>query len=138
MELFFLWFGLSIFFFVLEFFGRSIFLFLPLCLGALIIALASFFVPGVEYQVGGFLCVSVIFLMILRVFFGPERFQKTSFSGQLIGQSAVVTKTIVPALAGQVTIDGKVFDAQAAHDEIILVGGRVIVVGIKNKQVLVR
>jgi len=138
MELFFLWFGLSVLFFVFEFLGRAIFLSLPFCLGALITALTSFFVSGVGCQLSCFLCVSLFFLAILRVFFNPERFQKSEFKKQLVGKRAVVSKTIVPALAGKVIIDGKAFDAQSASGEIILAGTQVIIVEFKNTCVFVQ
>ena len=138
MNLFFLWFSVAVFFFMLELLGLSIFLFLPFCLGALITAFLNVWLESTVLQAGCFLGSSIIFLVVLRVLFNPTRFQKSRFTVQLTGKHAVVSKMIVPALTGQVTINGKIFDAQSAHGKILLVGARVIIVEVKNNLVLVQ
>ena len=110
------------------------FLFFWFGIGALIAMIFSLFTSKIFIQ-------STILLFLTKPFvkkFLNKDSQTITGTFSIIGQTAIVTKEINTAMAqGQVRVNGEIWSAKTANNEIIPVGTNVKVLGISGVKVVV-
>lgn len=111
--------------------------------GALATIILSFFTDNWILQIGCFLVVSIITLILTR-YIKKDFLNKSIIETNtpaLIGTIGIVTKKISRAEKGRVTVDGKDWLATGSlemDDKIIDIDKEVIVVGVKGVTLIVR
>ena len=117
------------------------FLFFWFGIGALIAMIFSLFTSNIFIQSAIFLISSTILLFLTKPFvkkFLNKDSQTITGTFSIIGQTAIVTKEINTAMAqGQVRVNGEIWSAKTANNEIIPVGTNVKVLGISGVKVVV-
>lgn len=101
----------------------------------------SLFTSNIFIQSAIFLISSTILLFLTKPFvkkFLNKDSQTITGTFSIIGQTAIVTKEINTAMAqGQVRVNGEIWSAKTANNEIIPVGTNVKVLGISGVKVVV-
>ena len=117
MQMFWIWLAAAVVFLIIEILSPTL-MFVAFGAAAAVSAVFSIFQPELHYwQIGIFCAASLIFVPITRQFAKriTKKSPKTSNVDALIGQTAMVTKTIEPHASGQVKIEGEVWLAHASQ-----------------------
>ena len=109
-------------------------------IGALGGMAAAAFGAGLWIQIGVFLAVSALSLLLFKPI-SKKMFQNKvspTNADRVLGESAVVTETVDNSQArGQVRVDGQIWSARSAHDLVIPAGTAVRVLRIEGVKVIV-
>lgn len=117
MTMFWIWLAAAVVFLIIEMLSPTL-MFVAFGAAAAVSAVYSIFQPEMHYwQIGIFCAASLIFIPITRQFAKriTHKSPKTSNVDALIGQTAMVTKTIDPHSSGQVRFEGETWLATASQ-----------------------
>jgi inner membrane protein len=117
MQMFWIWLAAAVVFLIIEILSPTL-MFVAFGAAAAVSAVYSIFQPELHYwQIGIFCAASLIFVPITRQFAKriTQKSPKTSNVDALIGQTAMVTKTIEPHASGQVKFEGETWLAHASQ-----------------------
>ncbi len=134
-----LWLSLIVVFFALEAVTMDLFG-IWFTVGAFAAFLTSYITDQVAIQTIVFIVVSVILLLFTRPavkkYFTPRRV-RTNLD-RIVGENAIVLKTIKPFEVGEVKVDGKIWSAIAMENQEIAQGETVTIVSIEGAKVIVK
>jgi membrane protein implicated in regulation of membrane protease activity len=134
-----LWLSLIVVFFALEAVTMDLFG-IWFTAGAFAAFLTSYVTENIAIQTLVFIVVSVILLLFTRPavkkYFTPRRV-RTNLD-RIVGEHAIVLKTIKPFEVGEVKVDGKIWSAIAMENQEIAQGETVTIVSIEGAKVIVK
>jgi len=134
-----IWLALIIGFFVLEAMTMDLFG-IWFSIGALAAFITTYATSDWIIQTIVFVIVSVILLLFTRPvakkYFTPRRV-RTNLD-RIVGERAIVLKTIKPFEVGEVKVDGKIWSAIANENQEIAQGETVTIVSIEGAKVIVK
>src|SRR3989339_1662273 len=121
---FFVWLIISLFFFIIELAGITLFFFLSCACGAIFAAVSSLLALSLWVQFLIFFSVSILFFIGMRFVFNPYHYEKKSTTPVylLLGRRGLVVKNIVPGMMGQARIGEEIWAACTFNNEIIIAG----------------
>jgi len=133
------WLGLIVAFFIIEAFTMDLFG-VWFIFGALASFITALFISNVGFQIIIFFIVSFSLLLFTRPvakkYFTPRKV-RTNID-RIIGQKAMVLKSIKPLQNGEVKVDGKIWTAYAETDGEIKEGDIVVIVSIQGAKLFVK